>query len=454
MPDANPDSEATFGELLGRLIQLVRRGAPEEEAIQTAAERLASRVAGREALIEAGIENSWAVDGDPLKERLQARQVDAILVAAGAGPVELLALVRALADDQAPVPSTASIRVKLLPDQVPLNFSGPRDILPRAPVSGAARTRGRDQLTGMVDGILQELEKAISRHQWLAALHDAQAAARFVAGMPEDARRMYAIAIKRQLPLPVVEALIEQAYRSPEEQARTAEVLRLAGYPAAERMVEILRQSDTVGPRAFLIEALREMPEVEPLVISLLRAPRGIEPWLGAELAGSLGLADTIPALTALVEHPEDRVRQAAIAALARFREKAAIEGLRRALNHEDPATRVRAGQALAARGSAAIAMPLLAALETEKDAAAWEGLLGAIAGINAPEAMSALTRLALERPARFTLGRGHLRRPLAIVRALAASDTPGARHALEQIAAEADGEVQAAALEALGSDG
>jgi hypothetical protein len=450
MPDSNSDPETTFGELLGRLIQLVRQGASEEEAIRPAVERLATWVAGRDALIEAGIENSWAVDGDPLKERLQARQVDAILIAAGAESVELLALARALADDHAPVPSTTSVRVKLLPDQLPLGFSGPRDALPRAVAGRAPRTRTGDQFASMVEGILRELEKAIARHQWFAALHDAQAAARFVAGMPEDARRMYAIAIKRQLSRPVIDAFIEQAYRSPEEQARTAEVLRLAGYPAAERMMEILKQSDTLGPRAFLVEALGGMPEVEPLVVPLLRSRRGIEAWLGAELAARLHLTEAIPALAAQAEHSEERVRQAVIAALGGFRDKAAVEGLRRALNHSSPATRARAGQALAARGSAAIAMPLVAALEAEKDPTVWEELLGAIAGMNAPEGISALTRLALERPGRFILGKGQVRRQLAIVRALAASDTPGARHALEQIAAEGEGEVKAAAREAV----
>ncbi|HSB54996.1 MAG TPA: hypothetical protein VLD58_11590, partial [Gemmatimonadales bacterium] len=315
MSDSIPGPEASFGELLGRLIQLVRQGASEDAAVQPAVDQLAARVARQDALIEAGIENSWAVDGDALKERLQARRVDAILVAAGADPVELLALVRALADDQAPIPSTTRVRVSLLPGQLPLSYSGPRDIIPKAAPTGENRTRAADQLATMVDGILRELEKAISRNQWLAALHDAQAAARFVAGMPEDSRRMYAIALKRHLTRPVVDALIEQAYRSPEEQHRTAEVLRLAGFQAVERMVEILKQSDTVGPRAFLVEALGGMPEVEPLVVPLLKSRRGIEAWLGAELAGRLHLAEAIPALTVQVEHPEERVRQAAIAA-------------------------------------------------------------------------------------------------------------------------------------------
>ena len=92
-----PDPSAPFGELFGHLIQVLR-GTPErQELVREALDRLVARVATGPALLEAGIENSWAVDGDVLKERLQIRQVDAIHVAQGAGTAELLALARALA---------------------------------------------------------------------------------------------------------------------------------------------------------------------------------------------------------------------------------------------------------------------------------------------------------------------------------------------------------------------
>jgi HEAT repeat protein len=302
----------------------------------------------------------------------------------------------------------------------------------------------------MVEGIVRELEKAIERQQWLAALHDAQAALRFLPSVRENLRRSFAIALKRLLTRPVVEALIEQAYRIPEEQARTAEVLRIAGYPAAERILEILKQSDTIGPRAFLLEAMGGMPEALPLVVPLLRSTRPADVWLGAELVGRLGASEALKDLVAVADHPDDRTRLAVIDALARFRDKAALEPLRRALTHPSSSTRARAGQALAARGSGAIAMPLLAALEAEKDPATWEELLGALAAINAPESVAALTRVALERGGRFSFGKAQLRRQLAVVRSLAAAHTAAARQALERIAVEGEGEVAAAAREAL----
>lgn len=434
-----PGPDAPFDALFGRLLELLRQQPEPEAAVQEALGLVAARVARQEAMIEAGIENSWAVDGDPLKERLQSRHVDGILIAAGTEPVELLALARALATDDEPIPSTAKVRVRLLPDPLPLAFSGPRESIdPSAP---PPRSRG-DQLTGMIEGILRELEKAIARQQWLAALHDAQAALRFLPQVREDFRRALHIALKRLLTRPVVEALIEQGYRIPEEQARTAEVLRVAGFPAAERMLEILKQSDTIGPRAFLLEALSGMPEAAPLIAPLLRSARATEVRIGVELAARVGTSEMLRDLAPLAEHADERIRLGAIDALARFREKTVLEPLRKALSHDSSATRSRAGQALAARGSGAYAMPLLAALEAEKDPATWEDLLRALAAINAPESVAALTRVALERHGLFKFGKAQTRRQLTVVRSLAETNTPAARQALERITLEGEGEV------------
>lgn len=432
--------DAPFDALFGRLLELLRQRPEPEAAVQAALEQVADRVARQEAMIEAGIENSWALDGDPLKERLQHRRVDGILIAPGTDSLELLALARALATEDEPIPSTARIRVRLLPDPLPLAFSGPRESIDPSATS-PPRTRG-DQLTGMIEGILRELEKAIGRQQWLAALHDAQAALRFLPQAREDLRRTLHIALKRQLTRPVVEALIDQGYRIPEEQARTAEVLRVAGFPAAERMLEILRQSDTIGPRAFLLEALGGMPEAAPLIPPLLRSARVADVRLGVELAVRQGTTEMLPDLAPLVDHADERIRLGAIDALARFRDKTALESLRKALNHESSTTRGRAGQALAARGSGAYAMPLLAALEVEKDPSTWEELLRALAAINAPESVAALTRVALERRGLFKFGKAHIRRQVAVVRSLAAANTPAARQALERVTLEGEGEV------------
>ncbi len=448
------DPSAPFGQLLGGLIALLRAPHAEDRVVASLLESMTARVTDGPVLIEAGIENSWALDGDPLKARLQSRQVDAIRVAPGATTMELLAMARALADDEAPIPSTANVRVKLLPDPLPLHVSGQRMAIGDPSGTGVPRARTGDQLTAMVEGILQELEKAINRQQWHAVLHDAQAALRALPAVQEDNRRTYGIALRRMLSRPVLETLIEQAYRVSEERGRTAEVLRAGGLAAAELMLEALKQSDTIGPRAFLVDSLAGMPEALPLILPLLKSPRAGEVRLGAELLGRLGVPQAVPALLGQVNHPDERVRLAVIEAMGHYREKAVVEPLRQALGHDTPSIRAEAGRALAARGSAAIAMPLLAALEAERDATVWGQLLESIAGIDAPEAASALTGLALEKPGLLGRRSALERKQLAVVQALAVAGTAAARQALARIAAEGKGAVREAAERATAEGG
>jgi hypothetical protein len=450
MAEVAPDPSASFTQLLGHLIYLLREVPGEEAAVQRTVELMAARVAGSEFLVEAGIENSWALDGDPLKERLQVRQVDAIGIAAGATAMELLEMGRALADDTAPIPSTAQIRVKLLPDPMPIQFPGPRPMIPVSFDDALPRARQGDQLAAMIEGILRELGKAIDRQQWLAVLHDAQAAARAIPNLSESARRTYTIALKRMMSLPVVEALIEQGYRMVEERARTSEVLRTGGAAAAERMMEILKKSDTIGPRGFLVEALSGMADAAPLFPPLLRSSRANEVRLAAELMGRSKDESVIPLLVAQVQHPDEAVRIAVIDALAAFNTRSVMEPLRKALSHSSGATRARAARALGSRSTGAIAMPLFAAFESEKDPDTWRELLNVIAALNSHDAAMGLARMALERRGFLRFVSSDMRRRLAVVQALAASGSATSQHALEYIAKEGDGEVQAAAVAAL----
>lgn len=445
-----PDPEAPFAAQLAHLVALLRQAPERQDAITRAVEDLATRVARQPAQVEAGIENTWALDGDPLKERLLLRGVDAIQVRAGAPGQELLALARALADDTAPIPSTAAVHVELIPEPGPAPGRPP--VLPSSSQLDlqVPRARPHDQLAQVLESLLRELAQKLEAGQHHAALHHAQAAVRLLPGLADETRGTFAIALRRLLGTPVLEAFIQQAYRIPEEQARTAEVLRFAGLDCAELLLEILRASDKIGPRGFLLDALGEMPGALALFLPLLKSDRWFDVWLGAELVGRVGQVDAVTHLVPHIAHPDERVRLAVIDALGRFRDKSVVEPLRRALGNPSPATRARAGHALAARGSGAMAMPLVAALEEEREPATWRELLNALATIDAPEAGQALVRLATRRGSLFSRSGRPSRSRLQVVEALVEANTVTARQALERIAAEGDGEVAEAAGRAL----
>ena len=67
------DPDASIPALLGRLVELLRAPVPAPDLVRDTVAVLAARVKEQPSVIEAGIENSWALDGDPLKGRLQAR---------------------------------------------------------------------------------------------------------------------------------------------------------------------------------------------------------------------------------------------------------------------------------------------------------------------------------------------------------------------------------------------
>lgn len=465
MGDTPANTRSPLEKVLGRLIKLFRESPGRDDLVRDVMRRVEGRTIQQAATIEAGIENTWGLDGDSLKERLLVREVDAIHVLPGTTAEELRSLARALAEDEGPLSSTEHIKldfvVKVVPGSAPPPPQTPSPgltglappAIPGASGSRKAISRARLETENpalVAERILAELPPIIEQERWHRVLHDLQAAIQLMDRLPEEARRPLAITLKRILTRQLVNVLIEHAYRLTEEQVRTAEVLRGGGLPVAEQVLDILRKSETLGPRAFLLDAVAGAPELFPMLANMGRSEVASEAWLAAELLGRLGLPEAVPILTPLVRHPEERVRLAAIEALGRFSEKGVAEALRAGLTHEAPATRIRAGRALA-RGSRAVAMPLVAALEAEKDPAAWDALLETIASMEAPEGPTALARMVVESKSRLGFKGAQLRRQAAIVRALGAAQGAAARQALESIAAGTSGEIQALARSLLG---
>lgn len=445
---------------LERLVLLLRQR-PDDIAERTRLlEAVVRAAAGGPVLLEAGVENSFGTEEAGLKGRLLARRVDQVTIQPGATAEELLGLARALADDSQAVESSGSIRVDLLPTLSPppavgRSYEGPRTAgrqMPGLPdwMAPPRRENTSSSLAETMAQISASLGDEIQRGAWRAALHDVQGLIRLVPAIPEHQRRGFAISVRRYLSRPVLQAFIELALRTPEEQPRAVEVLMWAGLDAAEQILEQLRSSENVGAREFLFAALGGMPDALSLVMPLTTSPRWHEARHGADILGRMALPGAVPVLRGLLEHPDDRVRLAAVEALGRIPDKTVLEPLRHALTDQSPRMRAKAGRALGDRRSGALAMPLLAALEEEKDLATWRELLGALAMIDSSEATSALVRLATERKTLFGRSGRPTAQRLEVVKALAGAGTPAARQALQRIAAEGDEAVVAAARTAL----
>jgi hypothetical protein len=402
--------------------------------------------------IEAGIEYSNVPDDSSLKGRLLSRLVDSISFAVEAPASEVLALARALASDHESVPTTSLVQVELVPATgVPADRAQPnRSPLPVSnPVSNLVRHRTMAGPVHESETLARAIERYSAAGRWMEAIHAAQALIQLTARYPEHEQRGHLLAVRRALTRRLLEQFIAFAMRVIEEQGRVSEILRHAGPEGIELMVDQVKQAEVVGPRRFVHDVLAATPGALPMLLPLLTSARWHEVRHGAELLGRLGLPEALEPLRAAANHPDERVRKAVIEALGRYNSHAVIEPLRRALADPAPVTRASAALALSQRHLPGLALPILVALESEKDPAAWDALVDAVARIDSQEAVLGLVEIALDKRPLFQSGR-RWSRGLAVINALLRANTSSARRGLQRLATAGDGELRRAAAEAI----
>ncbi|MEZ4412314.1 MAG: HEAT repeat domain-containing protein [Gemmatimonadales bacterium] len=444
-----------FATTYGRLIAAYRAGPKASAEAGTLLAEAVALVATAPATIEAGLFLSGEYDTANIRSHLLRRQVEVLTVAAGASAELLESLARALGGD-APLPEHPAVTYEMVTEIAPLPrapapAAGPAAAPPPLFLMGADvfaedDDRAPSAFGAEVTALTDELGSARERGAWMDALHAAQALVRLTSRVPEVDRRTVAIRAKRALSRPLLVGIIEYAIRTPEEQARAAEVLQWRGGDAAELMLEAIQKTESPEPHRFLLDALARMPDAVPLLLPMLGSPRWHEARHAADVLGRQMVPEALPPLRALLARPEARLRGAALEALARYPAQYGTEALREGLAHASPETRQDAARAIGRRGGGALAMPLLAAIEAERDHATWSAMLTALSRIEAPESAAALSTMALRKRGFLSRGGFSLPQRLEVVGVLAASPTRAARQALLKVAREAEGEVGAAA--------
>ena len=449
-----------FSTALGRLIGAYRSapsGGPDAASLLAEAVRL---VATAPLSVEAGIDRSGEYDTANLRSHLLRRQVEVLTVAAGAGAEALEALARALGGD-GPLPDDPAFGFEMVASLMPESASRVTPPSMPPPRAGSVLMGPTDEsvedddigssgLGAEIAALTEAVASARARGAWTEALHAAQAMVRLATRAPDMDRRTVGIMARRALAQPVLQGIIDFAVRAPEEQPRAAEVLQWRGVEAAELMVDVIRRTESPVPHRFLLDALARMPAAVPLLLPLLRSDHWHEVRHAAEILGRLMQPDALAPLKALLAHPDERVRAAALDALSRYPGAAAVEAMRHGLAHPNRNTRLEAARAIGRRGGGALAMPLLAALELERDGPTWHAMLLALANIEAPEAAVALASVALKKRGLLSRGGFSPAQRLEVVAALAAAPTRAARTALARVAREGDRQVGAAARAAL----
>jgi hypothetical protein len=458
--------ESPFAEAFGRLVQQLRSGPDDRDTVRELLTKVSVHVARQPATEEAGIQLSGMLNEISLRGRMHARGVDTIRVAAGAPAEELLRLAEALAQEGGALPSTDLVQVSLVEpihpgaeDGIQLSDTTEGDdpepapdpsfqFVPMQQDDSPRSPRLAGGIAREIEGLSAAITSACEQSAWLEAIHATQALVKMGDRFPDPERRSFGLRVKRLLPKSVLASFIEFAVRVPEERHRVVEVLPWGGRDAIEAMVESIQQTDTVEARRFLHDAIVATPGAISQVLPMLQHQKASVVRHAAELLARLGDQTALQPLLAKCEDPDDEARAAALHALAAFGDPRAVEALRQGLQHDSPMTRGEAALAIAASRRTALGMPLVVALEQERDDAAWTMMARALGQIGSHEAVTALTTVALEKKGFLKRGQSRARR-LEAVRILADCRAATARGALEGLCRVADGDGAAAARRA-----
>ncbi|HEX4560891.1 MAG TPA: HEAT repeat domain-containing protein, partial [Gemmatimonadales bacterium] len=256
-------------------------------------------------------------------------------------------------------------------------------------------------------------------------------------------RRQYGIALKRMYTKALFTILVE-LLDAPRYEADAELALQRGGGDAVEILLERLAESPTVAERRRAFDVLAKMKEAGSQLINMMGHPQWFVVRNVAELIGEMGLDEAVPALTKKIDHDDVRVRKAVALALAKIGTRSVVEPLRRALRDPLPEVRTQAALGVGGRRANALAMPLVVALDEEKDLEVSRELILALGRIGSPDAVQALIKLAQ------TSGGFFNKRPLglrlAAIEALRLAATPAALGVLQGLLNDSDKQIKAAA--------
>jgi HEAT repeat protein len=316
----------------------------------------------------------------------------------------------------------------------------------------------RDATGPQAGNILQELvgitDTAVQQEKWAdvakvcAGIVRAEAS---IGGQLSGGGRPFNLALKRILP----RRTLEETARLLSNKATKADALTVLGRmgeTATDVLLDLLVLAPTVDERRGYFDALVHSRKGSEQVVRMLDHHEWFVVRNIAELCGELKLETAIPELAKLLTHTEERVRKAAVVALAKIGTSATVEPLRQAL--KDPVTSVRT-QALVlidGKHNRALALRIATMLGEEENLPpeVQREMCNALGRTATPEGVQALVRQA--NPPRKLLRKPPTQPRLWAVEGLriAAPTSQPAKSALEQLKGDDDKDVAAAATKAL----
>ena len=273
-----------------------------------------------------------------------------------------------------------------------------------------------------------------------------------IGGPMSSNARPFNLALKRIMPRRALEETA-RLLAGKETRPDALAVLSRMGESATDVLLDLLMLAPTVDERRGYFDALVHSRKGSEQVVRMLEHHQWFVVRNIAELCGELKLESAIPDLAKLLSHTEERVRKAAVVALAKIGTSATVEPLRQAL--KDPVTSVRTQTLVLIDGKndRALALRIATMLGEEEDLPpeVLREMCFALGRTATPEEVQALVRQANQ--ARKVLRTQPTQPRLWAVEGLrlAVPSSGPAKAALEQLKGDDDKDVAAAAAKALG---
>jgi HEAT repeat protein len=224
-------------------------------------------------------------------------------------------------------------------------------------------------------------------------------------------------------------------------------VLIRTGEDGADALIEQLTSAQSLTDRRIYFDALVTLNAGIPALIHMLGDARWYVARNAADLLGEMVAEEALGPLSELLKHDDDRVRRAAITALAKLTSPKAVDALRTALRDSSAQVRMQAAAGMGARKGMRTAATLTKALDDEEDADVQLAIIGSLGRLATTDAVQRLIKLA-EPGALFKKKPTAIR--VAAVQALGEARTPAAHSALQHLVHDKEKEVSQAVFRLL----
>jgi HEAT repeat protein len=264
----------------------------------------------------------------------------------------------------------------------------------------------------------------------------------------EEAKRMFGFALKRIAKSSTFRAMAAALAAAPENHDDYVRIFKYFGDAAADQVIEQLAHADSLKERRVLFDTLVELQRGVPTLIYLLGDGRWYVVRNAAELLGEMRALEAEQGLAWLVNHPDERVRRSATAALAKLDTPGARAALREAIKDTSPDVRMNALLALSNGDKKRVATQIIRALPEERDPDTQKTLMIILARLGTPEAIQYLLNAA--EPEKGFFKKKPTPTRVAAVAALADAADPTALAAIRAMTKDKEREVRDAAARAL----